>query len=175
MPSSSLSPRTAASHYRENSVQIHQPALSLSVQTNTQPFLCNELGSLHAIFGNLFGPFRGISSGNFKQFQAILVRSSSGKPNGRNRRKGRFANFPGRSLQLVLEPPFLTGFVRYLQAKGGSGVNFGLLPESSRASPSSVWFAGTTPDKWWCSLRMVWGFGGPGFLMTELCPPQHAA
>ena len=31
--------------------------------------------------------------------------------------------------------------------------------------------------KWWLSLRMIWGFGGPGSpdLMTELYPPQDTA
>ena len=31
--------------------------------------------------------------------------------------------------------------------------------------------------EWWFSLRMIWGFLGPGNpdLVTELCPPQDTA
>ena len=39
----------------------------------------------------------------------------------------RFANFPGRSRELVPEPP-LRDFVWHLQANGGSGTSSGLLP-----------------------------------------------
>ena len=41
-------------------------------------------------------------------------------------KKVRFANFPGRSPEVVLEPPFFRGSVKHLQPTGGSGTSSGL-------------------------------------------------
>ena len=63
-------------------------------------------------------------------------------------KKVRLTNFSGRSPELVLELLSFKGFGQYFQAKAGSGISFGLLPRKLlKNSLSSVWFAGTTPEK----------------------------
>ena len=65
---------------------------------------------------------------------------SSKKP---NRREVRFANFSGRSPELVPEPLF-KGFVQYLQAKRGSGTSSRLLPRKFANEPHFLRFG--VPD-----------------------------